>query len=81
MDYSISYFLDPFEGTWISNNKLTFGAFMMCKPRKLVKNGENTYTKFVILTPKGRRPLFGPFLDIGQAIVDAIFVQKISNFW
>jgi hypothetical protein len=33
------------------------------------------------LTPKGRRPFFGPFLDIGQAIVDAIFVQKISNFW
>jgi hypothetical protein len=33
------------------------------------------------LTPKGRRPFFGPFLDIRQAIVDAIFVQKISNFW
>jgi hypothetical protein len=33
------------------------------------------------LTPKGQRPFFGPFLDIGQAIVDAIFVQKISNFW
>jgi hypothetical protein len=33
------------------------------------------------LTPKGRRPFFGPFLDIGQAIVDAIFVQKIWIFW
>jgi hypothetical protein len=33
------------------------------------------------LTPKGQRPFFGPFLDIGQTIVDAIFVQKISNFW
>jgi hypothetical protein len=33
------------------------------------------------LTPKGRRPFFGPFLDFGQVIVDAIFVQKISNFW
>jgi hypothetical protein len=34
-----------------------------------------------ILTPKERRPFFGPFLDIEQAIVDVIFVQKISNFW
>jgi hypothetical protein len=33
------------------------------------------------LTPKGRRPFFGPILEFGQAIVDAIFVQKISNFW
>jgi hypothetical protein len=34
-----------------------------------------------MLTPKGRSPFFGPFLEFGQAIVDAIFVQKISNFW
>jgi hypothetical protein len=33
------------------------------------------------LTPKGWSPFFGPFLEFGQAIVDAIFVQKISNFW
>jgi hypothetical protein len=33
------------------------------------------------LIPKGPRPFFGPFLKFGQAIVDAIFVQKISNFW
>jgi hypothetical protein len=33
------------------------------------------------LTPKGRSPLFGPFLKFMQVIVDAIFVQKISNFW
>jgi hypothetical protein len=26
------------------------------------------------LTSKGRRPFFGPFLDIGQGIVDEIFV-------
>jgi hypothetical protein len=32
------------------------------------------------LTPKGPRPFFGPFLKFGQAIVDVIFVQKISNF-
>jgi hypothetical protein len=36
---------------------------------------------FQTLTPKGPRPFFGPFLKFGQAIVDAIFVQKISNFW
>jgi hypothetical protein len=33
-----------------------------------------------ILTLKGRSPFFGPFLEFGQAIVDAIFVQKISIF-
>jgi hypothetical protein len=33
------------------------------------------------LTPKGPRPFFGPFLNFGQAIVNAIFVQKIWNFW
>jgi hypothetical protein len=33
------------------------------------------------LTPKGWSPVFGQFLKFGQAIVDAIFVQKISNFW
>jgi hypothetical protein len=33
------------------------------------------------LTPKGPSPFFGPFLKFGQAIVDAIFVQKISIFW
>jgi hypothetical protein len=32
------------------------------------------------LTPKGRSPFFGPFSRFGQAIMDAIFVQKISNF-
>jgi hypothetical protein len=35
---------------------------------------------FSSLTPKGPRPFFGPFLKFRQAIVDAIFVQKISNF-
>jgi hypothetical protein len=33
------------------------------------------------LTPKGRSLVFGPFLKFGQAIVDALFVHKISNFW
>jgi hypothetical protein len=33
------------------------------------------------LTPKGLRPFFGMFLEFGQPIADAIFVQKISNFW
>jgi hypothetical protein len=34
----------------------------------------------ILLTPKHPRPFFDPFLKFGQAIVDAIFVQKISNF-
>jgi hypothetical protein len=33
--------------------------------------------KHSILTPKGPRPFFGPFLKFRQAIVNAIFVQKI----
>jgi hypothetical protein len=33
------------------------------------------------LTPKGQSPFSGPFLKFGQAIVDAIFVLKISKFW
>jgi hypothetical protein len=37
-------------------------------------------TRKMSLTPKGPRPFIGPFLKFGQAIVDAIFVQKISNF-
>jgi hypothetical protein len=32
------------------------------------------------LTPKGPRLFFGPFLKFGQAIVDAIFVHKISYY-
>jgi hypothetical protein len=36
---------------------------------------------YVTLTPKGWSPIFGPFLKFRQAIVDAIFVQKTSNFW
>jgi hypothetical protein len=35
---------------------------------------------WIALTPKHWRTFFGPFLKFGQAIVDAIFVQKISNF-
>jgi hypothetical protein len=33
------------------------------------------------LISKGRSPFFGPFWKFGQVIVDAIFVQKISNSW
>jgi hypothetical protein len=32
------------------------------------------------LIPKGQSPFFGPFLEFGQAIVDAIFVQKSQIF-
>jgi hypothetical protein len=33
------------------------------------------------LTPKVFEAIFQAFLKFGQAIVDAMFVQKISNFW
>jgi hypothetical protein len=34
-----------------------------------------------LLTPKELEAIFQAVLKFGQAIVDAIFVQKISNFW
>jgi hypothetical protein len=33
------------------------------------------------ISPKQGSPFFGPLLKFGQVIVDAIFVQKIPNFW
>jgi hypothetical protein len=38
------------------------------------------YSKNFILTPKDQGPFLAYFLKFGLAIVDAIFVQKISNF-
>jgi hypothetical protein len=35
----------------------------------------------VFLTPKVLEAIFQAFLKFGQAIVDAMFVQKIPNFW
>jgi hypothetical protein len=32
-------------------------------------------------TPKVLEAIFQAFLKFGQVIVDAMFVQKISNFW
>jgi hypothetical protein len=40
----------------------------------------NRFKQHKNLTPKRPRPFFDPFLKFGQAIVNAIFVQKISNF-
>jgi hypothetical protein len=36
---------------------------------------------FTTLTPKILEAIFQAFLKFGQAIVDAMFVQKISKFW
>jgi hypothetical protein len=36
---------------------------------------------FLLLTPKVLEAISQAFLKFGQAIVDAMFVQKISNFW
>jgi hypothetical protein len=40
-----------------------------------------TTCNYSSLIPKGRSPFFRQFLKFRQAIVDVIFVQKISNFW
>jgi hypothetical protein len=37
--------------------------------------------KVTMLTPKVLEAIFQAFLKFGQAIVDVMFVQKISNFW
>jgi lysozyme family protein len=48
-----------------------------CKPSDLMALNSQKW----LLIPKGRIPFFGPFWKFEQAIVDAIFVQKISNSW
>ena len=50
-------------------------------PIIITKVGPRINLKIESLTPKGRSPVFGPFLKFVQAIVDAIFVEKISTFW
>jgi hypothetical protein len=54
----------------------------MQKERERIKHyiTKDSHELRICLSPKGPRPFFGPFLKFGQAIVDAIFVQKISNF-
>jgi hypothetical protein len=82
--FSFSFFFSfLFFGTQRSNftsKQLYFQATL------LPGNNTKFSTKVSIasmneLTPKGRRPFFGLFLEFGQPIADAIFVQKISNFW
>jgi hypothetical protein len=46
-----------------------------------LQNNITNIHRFQASIPTGRGPFFGPFLKFGQAIVDVIFVQKISNFW
>jgi hypothetical protein len=67
----------------VKNVKI-FAIFMiLCFPIRKNKFFNHSSIRHSIdcLTPKERSPFFGPFLRFGQAIVDAIFVQKISNFW
>jgi hypothetical protein len=56
----------------VLKNALKLYNFHMCYMLKTYKR--------CTLTPERPRPFFGPFLKFGQAIVEAIFVQKISNF-
>jgi hypothetical protein len=39
------------------------------------------FLTFLCLTLKVLEAIFQAFMKFGQAIVDAMFVQKISNFW
>jgi hypothetical protein len=48
---------------------------------EIVKSVKAELLQMGSLTPKGPGLFFGLFLKFGQAIVDAIFVQKISNYW
>jgi hypothetical protein len=73
-------FLDLCFVLWI------FQSYLPTSYKKYVSSQEDSKFADPIwqdakLTPKRRSPFFGPFLRFGQAIVDAIFVQKISNFW
>jgi hypothetical protein len=56
--------------------KLQVNLFLLNIP-----NNKFGMLKIDSLTPKRRRPFFGLFLEFEQPIADAIFVQKISNFW
>jgi hypothetical protein len=58
----------------VERGPTTTGQAFGCRHRLKCKHGHR------LLTLKGPKPFFGPFLKFGQAIVDAIFVQKISNF-
>jgi hypothetical protein len=49
--------------------------------QKTIGGGGDLNAGAICLIPKGQRPFFGLFLEFGQPIVDAILVQKISNFW
>jgi hypothetical protein len=42
---------------------------------------EANNVKRMQLTPKVLEAIFQAFMKFGQAVVDAMFVQKISNFW
>jgi hypothetical protein len=66
----------------VKREKVNFGkATLGITPLKVFDNFKlKIASKHPILTTKGPRPFFCPFWKFGQAIVDAIFVQKISNF-
>jgi hypothetical protein len=51
-----------------------------CYKKKIKKRRIGVCYKLQLLKPKGPSPFFGPFLEFGQAIVDGIFVHKVSNF-
>ena len=69
---------------WARNRKrericLYSGPKISLQYLKILNYHGNDSIRYLI--PKGWRPFFGLFWNFGQAIVDAMFVQKISNFW
>jgi hypothetical protein len=53
----------------------------LIKAAQLLKYQNDQFLNKEYNAAKGPRLFFGPFLKFGHAIVDAIFVQKISSFW
>jgi hypothetical protein len=63
---------------------LTNFKFFLYQQWKYCRKNFKVYAIFLswkLLTPKVLETIFQAFLKFGQAIVDAMFVQKISNFW
>jgi hypothetical protein len=73
--------LTPYQVCAINPSSAQAGASFQNPVSKLTFRVQLFFKDPRSLTPKGQSPFFGPFLRFRQAIVDAIFVQKISNFW
>jgi hypothetical protein len=72
-----------FKNEWNHMSGCAFSSFKRrCERATTIEKVQNPMRSFRFkwLIPKGRNPFLGPFLEFGQAIVDAIFVQKSQIF-